>query len=175
MTLALYTGQRPGDVCAMTWNAAQGGKIRVKQQKTGTPLELPMHPHLAAALKDANRSDHHLFILCNQRGAPLTGGTFLRWCREHSERFGMRLGPHGLRKNATNELFEAGCSAAEVAAVTGHKSIAMLEHYGKQRSQSRLAVAGIGKWADTETERERENSRERGKLSLQAVEKNRSF
>ncbi|MGE0776680.1 MAG: tyrosine-type recombinase/integrase, partial [Sphingomonadaceae bacterium] len=75
VTLALYTGQRPGDVCAMTWNAAQGGKIRVKQQKTGTPLEIEMHPALSAALANADRSDRHLFILSNRRGEPVTAAT----------------------------------------------------------------------------------------------------
>lgn len=165
VTLALFTGQRPGDVCDMTWNAAQGGKVRVKQQKTGTPLEIEMHPSLADALASAPRSDRHLFILSNRRGDPLTAGNFLKWCWEFSKGFDLKLGPHGLRKNATIELFEAGCSAAEVASVTGHKSLAMLEHYGKQRSQSKLATVGIGKWAGTRTEQERENSRAKGKPS----------
>jgi integrase len=162
-TLALYTGQRPGDVCAMTWNAAQGGKVRVKQQKTGTPLEIEMHPELAKALASAPRSDRHLFILSNRRGDPLTAGTFLKWCWEFSKAYGLKLGPHGLRKNATNELFDAGCTSAEIAAVTGHKSLAMLEHYGKGRSQPKLAATGMGKWAGTQTEQERENSRAKGK------------
>jgi integrase len=161
--LALYTGQRPGDVCAMTWNAAQGGIVRVKQQKTGTPLEIDMHPKLAEALASAPRSDRHLLILSNRRGDPLTAGTFLKWCWEFSKGFELKLGPHGLRKNATIALFEAGCTAAEVAAVTGHKSLAMLEHYGKQRSQPKLARIGIGKWAGTQTEQERENPAAKGK------------
>jgi integrase len=163
VTLALYTGQRPGDVCAMTWNAAQGGKVRVRQQKTGTPLEIEMHPALAKALATAPRSDRHLLILSNRRGDPLTGATFLTWCWKFSKTYGLKLGPHGLRKNATIELFEAGCTAAEVAAVTGHKSLAMLEHYGKKCSQPKLATTGIGKWAGTQTEQERENSRAKGK------------
>ena len=61
VTIALYTGQRPGDVCAMTWNAAQGGKIRVTQQKTRTPLEIEMHPALASAPASAPRSNCHAF------------------------------------------------------------------------------------------------------------------
>ena len=90
-------------------------------------------------------------ILSNRRGDPLTAGTLLKWCWHFSKDFGLKLGPHGLRKNATIELFEAGCTAAEAASVTGHKSLAMLEHYGKLRSQSKLATAGIGKWAGTRT------------------------
>ncbi|MEG8221673.1 site-specific integrase [Sphingomonas sp. HH69] len=161
--LALYTGQRPGDVCNMTWNAIQGGFIRVRQQKTGTPVEIAMHPELAAELATAKRSDRHLFILSNRQGGPLTSKVFLRWCWQFTHKLGCNFTPHGLRKNATNELFEAGCSAAEVAAITGHKSLSMLEHYGKARSQPKLAARAIGKW--TETEQERENRKANGKPS----------
>lgn len=173
VTLALYTGQRPGDVCSMTWNLAQGGTVRVKQEKTGTPLEIEMHPKLAAELASANRSDRHLFILSNRRRDPLTAGTLLKWCWAFSKPYGLKLGPHGLRKNATNALFEAGCSAAEVASITGHKSIAMLEHYGKQRDQSKLASTAIGKWAGTRTEQERENFPAKGKPAAKSRAKTR--
>lgn len=159
--LALYTGQRPGDVCAMTWNAIQGGYIRVRQQKTGTPVEIAMHPDLVAALATAKRSDRHLFILSNRQGDALTSKVFLKWCQAFTRERGGNFTPHGLRKNATNELFEAGCTAAEVAAITGHKSLSMLEHYGKARSQPKLAARAICKW--TETEQERENRAANGK------------
>lgn len=156
VTLALYTGQRPGDVCAMTWSAVKGDTIEVRQQKTGTRLDIPMHPELRAMLDTAPRSDRHLFILSNRRGDKLTGEVFLTWCQDFTRERGLNRTPHGLRKNATNELFEAGCSTAEVAAITGHRSIKMLEHYSKGRNQVGLALAGMGKWG-TKTKREREN------------------
>lgn len=149
VTLALYTGQRPGDVCAMTWNRVNGDRISVRQQKTGTHLDIPMTTDLKAALATADRK--HAVILTNRRGGPLKPDVLLRWCWEHSAKFGLKLGPHGLRKNATNALFEHGCTAAEVAAVTGHRSLAMLEHYGKKRSQPRLSAVAIGKWGGTKT------------------------
>ena len=164
VTLALYTGQRPGDVCAMTWNAIQGDAVLVRQQKTDAKLEIPLHPDLAAALASASRATGHLFILSNTRGGPLKPLLFTKWCQTFNEAHGVRgFTPHGLRKNATNELFDAGCTAAQVASVTGHKSLRMLEHYGKGRSQSGLAkVAVLDRWA-TKTEQERENSRAKGK------------
>jgi len=167
VTLALYTGQRPGDVCAMTWNAigrddAGNPTIRVRQQKTGTPLEIPMHPVLRAALAQTAKAGH-LFILSNRRGGPLTAPMFNSWCRDWTRKNGGGHTPHGLRKNATNELFDAGCTTAQVASVTGHKSLRMLEHYGKGRSQKTLATAAVlNMWAP-KTERERENSRAEGK------------
>jgi integrase len=156
MTLALYTGQRPGDVCAMTWGKVKGDEIEVRQQKTGKHLTIPMHDDLRAMLNATTRSDRHLFILSNRRGDPLTPGTWLKWCQHFTRARGFRGTAHGLRKNATNALFEAGCTTAEVAAITGHRSIKMLEHYGKGRDQVKLGRVAMGKWG-TNTKREREN------------------
>lgn len=159
VALTLYTGQRVGDVCGMTWGMVSGGAIRFRQQKTKTALEIPLHHKLAALLTELPRSDRHLFLLSNQRGEPLKPGAFLRWCQEFcADARQARRTPHGLRKNATIELFEAGCTTAEVAAITGHKSLSMLEHYGKRRSQPKIARLATAKWQGTETKQERENS-----------------
>lgn len=156
VSLSLYTGQRPGDVCAMTWGKAKGDEIEVRQQKTGEHLTIPMHDDLRAMLNTMERSDRHLFILSNRRGDRLTSGTWLTWCQDFTRPRGFRGTAHGLRKNATNALFEAGCSTAEVAAITGHRSIQMLEHYGKRRDRKVLGHSAIAKWG-TKTKQEREN------------------
>jgi integrase len=48
--LALYTGQRRGDLCKMGWSAYDGERIRLIQHKTKHPLVLPVHPVLKAEL-----------------------------------------------------------------------------------------------------------------------------
>lgn len=156
VTLVLYTGQRPGDVCAMTWGAIEGDMIAVRQQKTGERLKIPMHPDLRQMLAETPRSDRHLFILSNRRGDRLQAGVLLKWCQEFTGNHGFAGTVHGLRKNATNALFEAKCSTAQVAAITGHRSLRMLEHYAKGRNQPVLARAAIQQWG-TKTKREREN------------------
>ena len=52
---------------------------------------------------------------------------------------------HGLRKNATIELLEAGCTPDEVKAITGHETTAMIELYGKDVEKKRQATAAIAK------------------------------
>lgn len=156
VSLALYTGQRPGDVCAMTWGKVKGDEIEVRQEKTGSHLLIPMHEELRTMLANTPRSDRHLFILSNRRGDRLTAETFLTWCWAFSRARGANRTPHGLRKNATVALFHAGCTAAEVAAVTGHRSLKMLEHYGKGRDQQKLGRVAMAKWG-TKTKQEREN------------------
>jgi len=158
VALTLYTGQRVGDVCGMTWGMVRADGIYFRQQKTKVEMVIPLHRNLAALVNELPRSDRHLFLLSNEQGDPLRPDTFGRWCRKFCADNGHgRRSPHGLRKNATIELFEHGCTTAEVAAITGHKSLGMLEHYGKKRSQPKIARLATAKWQGTETKREREN------------------
>ena len=46
---------------------------------------------------------------------------------------------HGLRKAACRRLAEAGCSANEIAAISGHASLREVERYTKVADQERMA------------------------------------
>jgi len=52
---------------------------------------------------------------------------------------------HGLRKSAVVFLLEAGCTDAEVSAITG-QSRQMVEHYAREVNQNKLAAAAVLKW-----------------------------
>lgn len=52
------------------------------------------------------------------------------------------LNIHGLRKLAATRLAQAGCSPHEIQAITGHKTLAMVQHYTKAVSQRTLADGG---------------------------------
>jgi integrase len=150
VALHLYTGQRTGDVCAMTWNAlTEDGRIPVKQQKTGTALLIPIHWKLTEILAESPRGA--IAMLTNRQGRPLKTHTFREWVGEFAEAHGTHLVPHGLRKNAVNALLEATCSTAEVSSITG-QSLQMVEHYAKQRNQGRIATVAMGKWGAAQTE-----------------------
>ncbi|MCH7544708.1 MAG: tyrosine-type recombinase/integrase, partial [Proteobacteria bacterium] len=53
---------------------------------------------------------------------------------------------HGLRYTAATKLAEAGCSNKEIASITGHKSLAMIEKYTRDADQERLSGAAILRW-----------------------------
>jgi len=53
--------------------------------------------------------------------------------------------PSSELKSAVVFLLEAGCSDAEVSAVTG-QSRPMVEHYARQVNQKKLAASAILKW-----------------------------
>lgn len=143
--LALYTGQRKGDILAMRWNDIDGDGIRVKQQKTGTELWIPLHPTLRAELAQVERKG--MTIVARLDGRPYTEGGFYRQWRTQQDKLGLALLPlHGLRKNATQILFEVGCTTQEVQAITGHASLQMLQHYGKGANQKRMAQRAMNAW-----------------------------
>jgi len=52
---------------------------------------------------------------------------------------------HGLRYRGLTELAEAGCSVYEIMAISGHKSIAMIEKYTKKANQQANAERGLAK------------------------------
>jgi integrase len=50
---------------------------------------------------------------------------------------------HGLRKAAATRLADAGCSASQIAAITGHKTLVEVSHYTRAADQRRLAQQAL--------------------------------
>lgn len=142
--LLYYLGQRIGDTVLMTGANIRGDEITVTQQKTKRTLTIKIHEALRLELA---RHDFGIgYIIPGARpGKPLSQDALRRRLKEFGAGHGVKAVPHGLRKNAVNALLEAGCSAAETAAVSG-QSLQMVEHYAKARAQGSLATAAILKW-----------------------------
>lgn len=142
--LLFYTGQRIGDVCALRWSDIRNGHIEMVQQKTGKELSIPIHSALDAILEQSPR--RALTILTSHDGKPIQQNAIRMELQAFvKEQFGVKIVPHGLRKNAVNALLEADCSVAQTAAITG-QTLQMVEHYAKGRNQRKLAGAAILKW-----------------------------
>jgi enterobacteria phage integrase len=143
--LLLYTGQRRSDVHRMTWTDVSERTIRVVQQKTGRRLTIPLHRELLCALAAANRD--HFTILNTKYGQPFTVDGFSGWMRHAITAAGLSLDcqPHGLRKAAGRRLAEAGCTAHEIMAVLGHKSLSEAERYTREADQAQLAAEAVAK------------------------------
>jgi integrase len=138
LALGLYTAQRKGDCIRMGWQDVNGDSITVRQQKTGTPLVLELHPELKAVLASMPRTN--LTFLVTEWGAPFSAAGFGNWFRDRCNEAGLRhCSFHGLRKAAATRLANAGCSINQIKAVTGHKKTAELEKYTKAADQRQLA------------------------------------
>ena len=142
LALPLFTAQRRSDVIRMGWQHVTGNTITVRQQKTGTPLDIELHPELARALAAVPRTN--LTILLTERGTPFTAGSFSNWFRDRCNEAGLpQCSAHGLRKLAATRLANANCTAEQIMAITGHKSASEVARYTKTADQKRLAREGI--------------------------------
>jgi integrase len=124
--------------------ASLAPRIQVRQQKTGAVLSIPCHNELRTELESMPRVADT--ILVGERGAPLTGSSLSVMVRRQLREMGIDgYAIHGLRKNATIELINAGCTDNEAAAITGHLTPAMVAHYSKRRDQKLLARSAMDK------------------------------
>src|SRR4029434_7292529 len=76
LLLALWTGQRQGDLLRLTWSAYDGVCIRLKQSKTGVRVVVPVGEPLKVALDVAAKTKKSPSILVNSEGKPWTEDGF---------------------------------------------------------------------------------------------------
>jgi integrase len=142
--LLLYTGQRRNDVTKMGRQHVYKGVLTVDQRKTEgqdeAHLEIPIHPELQRVI-DSTPSGH-LSLLVTSFGKPYTSNGFGNWFRELCDAAGCPgLSAHGLREGAARRLAEIGCSTHEIAAITGHASLAEVGRAIHQSVQSQAPRA----------------------------------
>lgn len=137
--LLLYTAQRRGDVIRMGRQHLEDGFIAVRQRKTGTELRIPLHWELAKIIEAT--PNNHMTFLTTRTGAPFSdagfGNIFRDWCREAG--VPERCAAHGLRKAACRRLAEAGATALQIQAISGHKSLSEVQRYTAAADQAHLA------------------------------------
>lgn len=145
--LALYTGQRRGDLVKATWMDIdlKAGTIRVVQQKTGARLVIPIHAELRCALAAWPRRHATILALPDGRGTSVAG--FGNAMADAIEAAGLpdRCVLHGLRKASARRLAEAGCTPHQIMAITGHKTLTEVTRYTSSVEQEDLAKQAIVK------------------------------
>jgi integrase len=119
LTLALWTGQRQGDLLRLPWSAYDGETIRLSQSKTKARVTIPVGAPLKAALDAAPK--HGPLILTSTDRRPWTEDGFRSSWRKACAAAGIvGLTFHDLRGTAVTRLALAGCTEAEIATITGH-------------------------------------------------------
>jgi integrase len=119
LTLALWTGQRQGDLLRLLWSAYDGKYIRLKQSKTGARVIIPVGAPLKVALDTVPRQS--TFVLTTADGKPWTSDGFRASWRKACAKAGIvGITFNDLRGTAVTRLALAGCTEAEIATITGH-------------------------------------------------------
>jgi integrase len=142
--LLFYTGQRSGDVVRMSRKDIVAGRIHIVQEKTGTELEIKLHPNLTEAIKAYPAKG--LNLIGDEHGRPIKRPALSHLMRVAIREAGLpaRCVPHGLRKAVLRTMAENGSSSKRLAAVSGHKTTKELDRYTAAADQATLADDGIG-------------------------------
>jgi integrase len=155
LALGVYTAQRRIDVTRIGRQHIRDGVLTVRPEKTknttGVTLAIPVHPELEKIIT-ATPNTGHLTLLVTKTGRSHSACVFSEQFRTWCDAAGLpqRCVFHGLRKAAARRLAEAGCTAHEIAALTGHASLREIERYTKAADQAKLARAAMAKTAARE-------------------------
>jgi integrase len=126
LVLALETGMRRGELCALTKSAVSldEGLIKVEFTKTGFSRVIPITAKAEVAIKA-------LFAMSsNDRLLDLTPNAIRMGFNRVRARAGLRhIRFHDLRHEAVSRFFELGLTPPEVAAISGHRTLSMLMRY----------------------------------------------
>lgn len=142
--LLLYGAQRSGDVRFLTRKAIEGERIRLKQSKTSSAVNVPIVPPLREAL-DAGPIGKVL-VLENAQGDAFSAKGFYNLMRRACDKAGLpHCSAHGLRKAAARRLREAGCSDDEGMAITGHKTVREYRRYAGDTGNAERADSAMAK------------------------------
>jgi integrase len=148
--LLLYTGQRVGDVSRLKRSDIAGGTLRLVQEKTGTPLTIPIHPALDRAIRAGPTNG--INSIGDKNGRPMLAASLSGLVSRAAAVAGLpnRCKPHGLRKAILRRLAEHGATAKQIAAVSGHKTLGEVARYTRAADQAVLSKAAIDLLPDEE-------------------------
>jgi integrase len=148
LDLLLYTGCRREDAVRLGPQHVRNGRARFRQAKNEhrnpIDIDIPLHPELGATIAAAPSG--HLTFLTTEFGRPFTPAGFGNWFRDQCDQANLHhCSAHGLRKATAAALAEAGATAHEIAAVTGHMSLEEIERYTRAARKKKLADNAIAK------------------------------
>ena len=116
--LALWTGQRQGDLLRLPWSAYDGKYVRLRQSKTGRRVTIPVSKHLKTILDNADRISTQM--LTNAHGRPWTSDGFRASWKKLCVKAGIKgLTFHDLRGSAVVRLALANATVPQIATFTG--------------------------------------------------------
>ena len=155
MVLALHTGQRQADIRKLAWTQYDGKTIALRQGKTGREVRVPCTVALKKTLDAAPRRG--ALILLTKTDRAFQKRYFAeKWDDVYvaAKLPGVapvdpkaRLHFHDIRGTTVTMLFEAGCTVAEVASITGHSLRRAQEILDKYLSRtSGMATNAIAKF-----------------------------
>jgi integrase len=137
LDLLLYTGLRRGDAVKLGRQHVRDGVFRVRTEKGGVEVVVPILGPLARSIEATKTGD--LSFICGERGRPMVKESFGIWFRRACDAAGCPGSAHGLRKAAATRAAENGATVAQLRALFGWRDDAMPSLYTRSADTVRLA------------------------------------
>lgn len=118
--LALFTGQRQGDLLVLPWSAYDGKALRLRQSKTRRRVYIPCAPNLKILLDQSDMVA--TTILSSPTGKVWTDHNFKHQFGAARDKAGLKgkLTFHDIRGTYVTRRSEDGWTPQEIGGVTGH-------------------------------------------------------
>ncbi|WP_313353033.1 tyrosine-type recombinase/integrase [Paracoccus sp. (in: a-proteobacteria)] len=151
MELIYWTAARASDAVRIgPGMVSKDGWLTFRQRKTGGEVSIPFSRTLPAfaldmqtdldALKTAiSHAPRHMTWLVTAHGKARSDKAFSSWFAGAAAAAGIEgKSAHGLRKSRAMALAEAGATAHQIAAWTGHESLSEVQRYSKSADRKRI-------------------------------------
>ena len=144
---ALNTGMRKGELQGLTWDDVDFERriITIRQTKNNEIRHIPIARGLLQVLQALlNEYPHSYYVFSKPNGTAY--GDWKKSFRAACRRAGVKdFRFHDLRHTFASYLGMSGCNAFEIKALTGHKTLAMVDRYVHiSNDQLKVAVERIG-------------------------------
>lgn len=126
--LAVETGMRRGEIVSLLWKNVDLERrvAHLPQTKNGHSRDVPLSTRAIDTLRELQQRENR----DAEKVFPITEGAVHQAWDHLRERAGVgKLRLHDLRHEAVSRLFEKGLGIAEVAAISGHRELRMLQRY----------------------------------------------
>ena len=130
--LALITSARIGELLAVKWDDVSDRELVFPETKNGRARSIPVSPAMKAVFDQCPRGRSPWVFTNPRTRRPYTVNGVAHVFRRAVERAGIRTGDvtlHTLRHTAISRMIAMGVDDFTVMAISGHRSIRMLERY----------------------------------------------
>ena len=131
VSLAIETGMRRSEIINMRWSdiKVKNRTLHIPQTKTDTPRTIPLS---SRAIRILNTLQTNISGRVFEIAADSISQAFKRACKRANID---NLRFHDCRHEAVTRFFEMGLNVMEVAAISGHKDLRMLQRYTHLRAE----------------------------------------
>jgi len=153
LKMILLTGQRPGEVCGMTWKEIDDNtwNIPAGRMKSKEPHTVPLNTMALEIIAQARRysppESAFVFKSSHLKEAPITTHSLSKAILRHWPEMGIteRFTPHDLRRTLRTRLAELGVDDVVAERVLGHKLQGIMAVYNRHGYDAEKRTA-LKKW-----------------------------